>query len=93
MIYLNFFENTEKVKPTQISTTLQCMSKIFQIWQFLTFMCPFITGRKAQPQKVKIFKSADMGMPKNQQQASYYRTDNQTISKARTILSENYSSS
>ena len=55
MIYLNFFENTENVKPTQISITLQCMSKIFQIGQFLTFMCPFITGRKGHPQKMKIF--------------------------------------
>ena len=29
-----------------------------------------------------------MAMPKNQQQAAYYRTDSQMISKARTILSE-----
>ena len=30
-MYLNFFENTEKVKPTQISTTLQRMSKNFHL--------------------------------------------------------------
>ena len=30
-MYLNFFENTEKVKPTQISTTLQSMSKNFHL--------------------------------------------------------------
>ena len=31
MMCLNFFENTEKVKPTQVSTTLQRMSKSFQL--------------------------------------------------------------
>ena len=43
-----------------------------------------------QPHKTKIFQSPDMEMPKNQQQQLYYRTDSQTINKARTMLSENY---
>ena len=56
-------------------------------------MCLSIAGRKGQSHKMKIFSSQDMAMPKNQQQAAYYRTDSQTISKARTILSQNCSSS
>ena len=53
MIYLNFFENTEKVK--QSSTTLKRVTKNFQILQYLTFICPSIGGRKGQPHKMKIF--------------------------------------
>ena len=63
MIYLNFFENTEKVK--QSSTTLKRVTKIFQIWKYLTFICPSIAGRKGQPDKMEIFQSPDMEMRKN----------------------------
>ena len=55
LVFLNFFENTKKVKPTQISTTLKRVTKIFQIWQYLTFICPSIARRKGQPHKMKIF--------------------------------------
>ena len=47
-------------------------------------MCHSITRRKEQPHKIKIFWSPD---------TVYYKTDGQTINKARTVLSETYNSS
>ena len=81
-MYLNFFENTEKVKPTQISTTLQSMSKNFHLL--------LKEGAASQNEN---FSIPWHGNAKKPTTAAYYRTASQTISKARTMLSENCSSS
>ena len=82
MMYLNLFENAVKVKPTQSSATLQRISKVFTYcWK---------EGAASQNKNFPISRHDNAKKPTT---AAYYRTDIQTISKVRTMLSENCSSS
>ena len=81
MIYFNFFENTEKVKPTQISTSI--------ISDFYVSLYYWKERTASQNEDCLIPRHGNVKKPS----AAYYRTDSQTIIKARTTLSENYNSS
>ena len=88
---LNFFQNTEKVKPIQISTTLQRMWKKFStlmISDFYMSLCYWKEGKASQNQDFLI----QTQQCQKAKAEAYYRTSSQTINKARIMLSENCSS-
>ena len=87
-----FFREYRESKANPNSTTLQRMSKSFQLRQYVTYVSLYYwkEGTATQNENFSIPRHANAKKPTA---AAYYRSDSQTISKARTMLSEKYSSS
>ena len=87
-----FFREYRESKANPNSTTLQRMSKSFQLRQYVTYVSLYYwkEGTATQNEDFSIPRHANAKKPTA---AAYYRSDSQTISKARTMLSEKYSSS
>ena len=87
-----FFQEYRESKANPNSTTLQRMSKSFQLRQYVTYVSLYYwkEGTATQNEDFSIPRHANAKKPTA---AAYYRSDSQTISKARTMLSEKYSSS